>query len=708
MALNKYERTESLETPRVVSGSGLRAVAENWGEIGKTASAISDVAYKKGVEQAELAGEREGEQAIWVDPETNKPQVVGTLPEGSRPYAVAYRNAAQARYKSEMGLAAMGKVAEIGNANATNPEGFRNAWAGYIKGVTADMPEDMKAGTELLLKEIGVKKYYSLQTEDFERTRGEARVGALNLLDSYERSTVDTLRGSGLAGGTPEFMSAQIGHASALLDEQVKAGVLSPVEADGRLKDFQFRLVRGTIAGEAIKMAKDGKVASVDTFLDDFKRTGSDLVDDYQRDQIASFARGEVATEMAKAKAQNTAALDAAKSQVKDAIDVAWKGEAYPVEDSVLMATAMGTGDEGLVADLQAAIQARVITKEFSLLSPEQQQADILALSAPGQKQTGNSLALRGKLEAIHQETVTAINSRNTLELANKRGLTTTDPLDYGSPATLQKRAADVTAADAHFGTESNPLLPMEKDQLIGLFDGSDSNGKVGIYQTLKQSMGEDMALRALGQLGQERPAMAWALSISDQAPEVTRTILMGDLARTADKGLLNEDSKSFRTKFDDETGTTFQNDDMTRNAVLESAKSVFAEMRKRDPGLTSEDFPQAIQAVTGGIADVNGFKTIVPKFGMDPDAFVNLFESMTDEQFKQAAGGFALHAANGQPVTADMIQDNGILEWVGDGQYILKMKLGSSPNGVTVMASGHKGELRPAVLDMRRFAGGQ
>jgi hypothetical protein len=800
MVMKRYERQDSIQEAGVVRASGLRAVAESWDAVGKAGAEVADIGYKERLQQAELKGKQEGEKAVWVDPDTNIPQVVGTLPEGTRPYEVAYRNAAEARYQAELGLTSFTKAAEISNANAGNPEGFRNSWSGYVKGVTASVPEPLRAGTDVLLKEIGVKHYYKMQMEDFERTKGEAKVSTLNLVDAFERDAVDTLRETGLAGGTPEFVQGKLGMVEGLLNDQVRAGVISPEEANSRLQDHKFRLVRGMISGEAIKMAKGGKAADVPAFLDEFQRTSSDMTDDYQRGLISDFARSEVATELAKAKAEASAVQEAAKKQVKDFTEVAWKGENYALDDAQMLRIAEASGDAALVADAKAAASARATMREFSVLSPQEQAAALAASTGknyglrpdgtpkgggflgelqrpdgsvsteisigvnidgkemdiptlvptltkdeinsllsgeePSQQiiqkavdharqrlaagksvfadtsgETGDTLKLKEKLQSIYKETQSALESKDTLQLAQRRGLITVDPLDFSNPATLTKRASDLAKVDQQMGVASNPLLPAEKEQLIKSFDGLDSDRKILLYGTLKQSMTEDVALRAMRQLGQDRPAMALAMAMSDEAPEVARTVLMGDLALQADENVLAGETDLPGT-FNENIGNAIQGDDTLRNAVFHSAKAYYAQQKSRGQATTFDD---AITAVTGGIAEYNGHKTIVPKRGMTGDGFEDLIDGLDDAAMSQAAGGHKIVSLDGKPVSAELVHSRGIFEWVGGGSYILKINIGNTSTGKTVFLADNNGNLLkdewdrpiPAELDLMPFVGG-
>jgi hypothetical protein len=238
MAIERYKRTETIQPAGVVSGSGFRAEAEAWGQVGRTSSMAQEAIVNIGAQHAEAEGEQEGEKAVWVDPNTGKPQIVGTLPEGTRPYAVAYRKAAEARYQAELGLSSITKAQEVSQANAGNPEGFRNAWQGYIDGITESVPESIRPGVNLLLKEQGVKHYYQMQQEDFARTQGEAKVATSNLFDAIERDVSDTLMKSGLAGGSPEFMSQKRSQVAGLIGDQVRAGIFTPEEPNARLQDY--------------------------------------------------------------------------------------------------------------------------------------------------------------------------------------------------------------------------------------------------------------------------------------------------------------------------------------------------------------------------------------------------------------------------------------------------------------------------------------
>ena len=151
------------------------------------------------------------------------------------------------------------------------------------------------------------------------------------------------------------------------------------------------------------------------------------------------------------------------------------------------------------------------------------------------------------------------------------------------------------------------------------------------------------------------------------------------------------------------------------RNAAYEAAKSLYAERKKRGENLTPADFSKVVDRVTGGVAEVNGFKTVVPVRGMDEDGFKRLIDKMTTADFIRAAGGKKLVTSNGEEVPASLIQDSGIFEWVGNGQYLLSIDIGSISNGRAVYLADEKGNILKdkqgpldALLDMRALAGGQ
>lgn len=692
MPLEKYKSQDSIKQVEIAKGSGLRAVGDMWEQVGKTGSAVADMAYEEGVRSDKIRGEEEGQRAIWTDPETGKVTNVGTLPSGTKPYDVAYRKAAEAQYQSELGLSAMTKMSELVNANQGNPEGFRHAAAGYMKGIVDSVPVPIKPSVDLMLKELAVKNYYHMQQDHFEQVRGEAKVSTMNLVDAYEKDTVDQLRTTGLAGGTPEFLNERISRTQGLLNDQVKSGILTPEEANKRLEDYRFRLVRGTITGEALKMTKAGKANEVDGFLDEFRRTKNGMVDDYQRGLISDFAHDEVKTELTRAKTEQSAALQAAKRQVKDASEVWWKGERYAVDDAEVMRTAQATGDIEVVKDAQAALTARTAMKSFSLQRPQEQQR-ILSDMGTGGAETPDSLKLKEKLGGIYKETESAISSGDTLPLASRRGIVTADPIDPAQPATMQKRALDIKKADQFFGVESNPLQPVEKAQLVKAFDGLDSEGKIALYDTLKQNMGYDLTQRAMHQLGQDRPAMAVAMSISDDDPAVARKILIGDLTLKESKGSAVGEQTDLRQTYAGHGGGIFAADPVAYEAHYQAALALFAETRKSNPEADSGDFEKAIDTVMGGVIERNGVQTVPPKRGMSQDDFDALIDGMKAADFQHAAGGHKLAYLNGAEVGADTIHDKGIFQWVG-GNYILKLSVGGTPDGETVFLAGDDGKL--------------
>ncbi len=368
MPLETYNRSTSIEPGRIVSGAGYESVSRMWDNVGRLSNNITDTAFTfadKNQKALEQEGKQAGEKAVWVDPDTNQPQVVGTLPEGTRPYALAYRKAAEARYTAQLGLSSLTKLSDISNANSTNPESFRASWDGYSKGITDSVPEEFKNGVDLLLKEMGVREYYKLQTKDFERTKQEAEISTFNLVDSLERNTVDSLRNTGLAGGTPEFLQGKIAETKALLDDQIQAGIITPAQGNERLKNFQQSLVRGVVTGEVLKLTDAKNVSGAKKFLEDFVRTPNDMVNDVERNRIADYAYNEISAHVAKSNTQ-------AKEDLQNTVTLLRNNKPVPK-----------TEQERVVGSFTDAETQSLAAEEINRAASEGERNGKLAMAAP-------------------------------------------------------------------------------------------------------------------------------------------------------------------------------------------------------------------------------------------------------------------------------------------------------------------------------------
>ena len=699
MALQKYEGQDSIKLGSVVPATGLRAVADSWADVGRTAGKLQAKAGDDLDQQAKIRGKQEGERAVWVDPKTNIPQIVGTMPEGTSPHALEYRAAAEARYQAELGLSSMTKIAELSNANMGNPEGFRNAWAGYTQGITDNVQETIKPGTELLLKKLGTEQYAKMQMDDFNVTREQAKVTAVNTLDAFSKNVVDTLRRTGVAAGTDSYMQSSLSVVEGLLNDQVKARTMTPDEANKTMEFERFKLVRGMISGETIKMAKEGKAAQIPAFLDEFQRGDNKMVDDYQRQQISAFAEREVSNEMTRVKAAAAQQLATTKQTVKDASETWMKGETYAIDDAKVFQMAQDTGDPQVLKDAQTAYVNGTMISQFNTLPP-QEQGDQLQQMGKG-AQTSDSLKTREAMEASYRSTLSAIQSRDTLELASKRGIVAMDPIDWATPATWQKRRSDVGIADQHFGVASNPLTPTEREQLESQLQGMDSNGKMQLYSQMQANMGDDIAERAITQIGDKRPADWIALSISNEAPDVSRQIMLGDHALQASSGKVLPDTTNLFTDFNSYVGTAVVDDPKLSNGIYAAARAYHAANVARG---VDADFSDAIDAVTGGIANINGFKTIVPKRGMTSDQMNHMVDTMSEADLASITGGKKVVTMDGTEVPIDTIRDKAVLEWAGDGRYGLSLNVAGSPMAVFFLESD--GKLSGAQIDLKPIIG--
>jgi len=137
-----------------------------------------------------------------------------------------------------------------------------------------------------------------------------------------------------------------------------------------------------------------------------------------------------------------------------------------------------------------------------------------------------------------------------------------------------------------------------------------------------------------------------------------------------------------------------------SRQMLLESATARYADLSNQAGDTSGElndtRMQQAIDEVTGGVLDMNGFPVIAPRYGMTQDELDKRLEQITDDDLAGAI------TSTGMRVRAGDLVSQGRLRAVADGRYILEFGRADAPT--YVMQQPSRGTYRQSVfvLDLR------
>lgn len=293
-------------------------------------------------------------------------------------------------------------------------------------------------------------------------------------------------------------------------------------------------------------------------------------------------------------------------------------------------------------------------TATFSVLSQETRQ-EMLSEMQTGQLDDVN---MRVSLEKANQE-VNKLAQKDGYSLGVNQGLIDAVPLDLGNPESVAARVEQIQMLEEHYGASISPLMDSEATQLVAGLETMTPQDKVQLALTFQDTPG------VWGQLDSKNAgAFAMAGATGDQM--VMSEVFKGE-ELIKNKLVKNLSPNDYLAEFDDLVEGVYEPSD--RRALLDSALKYYASTSASaiDGVFDSGDFQNAVQAVSGGIGNVNGFKIELPR-GVDEDTFDDFIDELQPETI-EAMGGIA-NFTNEDAV--DAIQA-GRIRSVGNNEYIIE-----------------------------------
>ena len=299
---------------------------------------------------------------------------------------------------------------------------------------------------------------------------------------------------------------------------------------------------------------------------------------------------------------------------------------------------------------------------------------------------------------------------KDPIGYAVQRGLTTPPPpLDTSSPDTWSstfqslQRGVDILQNRGEVGNIS-ALRPEMLEQVNRMLATATPQESIQLLGSMAANLRPETYKATMAKLfasGEGKPAAA-AGALVPYNPQAAEGIMRGQL-------LLKENPMLAPKKTDDNKLIV---DDMlpsmamapgyeaSRQMLLESATARYADLSSQAGDTSGElndtRMQQAIDEVTGGVLDMNGFPVISPRYGMTQDELDKRLDSLTDADLAGAI------TSTGMRVTADDLVSQGRLRAVADGRYILEFGRRESPT--YVMQQPSPGTYRQSVfiLDLR------
>jgi GH24 family phage-related lysozyme (muramidase) len=285
---------------------------------------------------------------------------------------------------------------------------------------------------------------------------------------------------------------------------------------------------------------------------------------------------------------------------------------------------------------------------------------------------------------------------------------------DFRAGLMARSRISSTVAKDQGIPPGS-ALAEAELPSVKAALDAADPAGKARIFADMAVGIPDEKVLAAtMHKLGADAPhamVQVFAGMIQRQDPRVAQSILRGQQAIKADKrnDPLQEGEKKdvFNAALDAALpegafSLAGRTNPLGSYATMRNATIArYADLTAQDPNskheFSEERLKQAANDVTGGVLRFNGGNLIAPKRGMTQDNFDGVMYGLTDTDL---AG---VGTPGGQIITADYMRQNGHLEAVGEGLYLVKFGA-EGPNKTPTYAQKFdvSGESSPFLLDLK------
>jgi hypothetical protein len=228
--------------------------------------------------------------------------------------------------------------------------------------------------------------------------------------------------------------------------------------------------------------------------------------------------------------------------------------------------------------------------------------------------------------------------AKDPLAFGNKQGIVALDTFDPFSPESLTSRLSQAEIAAAHYGVPVPPITDNEAQALSDQITEMTVPEKIALAETLQQ------APEIWGSIaGKNQAVFSQAGAIGDR--DIMQRVFAGQEA-IALKTVQSPSTRDYLSEFEDYVGNVYGLED--KAATRDAALAYYAATQTPGEDFDKDLFIASIEAVTGGISEINGYKTQLPR-GIDADRFDDFIDAI-DEQFIEENGGLGyIDPATGQ-----------------------------------------------------------
>ena len=625
--------------PQTISTGQPQALMSLSQKLDDFSSFTANVAAKKTIEKASIAGQQagvaqqKGGEALQLKEET----FIGGISKK------AYNNAARESYVKSLENDIRENITQIGLDNPDNPTAFQSAINAFSKKTIEGADPAIRSQVELSIDSkvsqarprvmaANARKLEQLANDENAAAEDGSRIDAVDA--AYD--------GNGDAAA----------HAMAIATDSISQRTdLGPDDKQKLIRRLHTEVKEAQLSKSIDDVYdKDGGNAATSMIdkLTKPKGVEADVWDSFISKQQAGVNRKD-ARKKAQAQIDLTLGVEKLK-QYQTAKSLGFQVDAK--EEAQL---------NDLVAGTELQKKKRIIddTAQFSVMSHQDRKA---VLSAA---QTGQLNDVEGFASALKaDQEINKLAIEDGYSLGVKQGLVSSIPLDITNKESFKVRLDQAELLSYHYGVDVSPLSDSEAAGLSDSIPDMTPMEKIELATTLQQSPS------VWGQLDKKNAGQFAMAGATGDMPVMSAVFKGQELLKQ--KLVTSPKKDEYLSDFNDMVEGVYGPQD--RRAILDAALSHYASTSSSaiDGDYNKSDFESSLNAVTGGIAMINGFNLELPR-GVSDDDFEDFIDNLQPETI-EGMGGIARYSNDG---AVDAIQQ-GRVRSVGANQYMVETNGGT------------------------------
>lgn len=626
--MERIERYGSLQVSGVSDG-GVSQRLQALASLGKSASNLAfQVGAKKRTAEGAKEGFKQGQQAAETgQAPKEKSGFFGSI------YGDAFNGAQQTAYVASVDRKAVERLSEIEAEYEHDAEGYAKISESMLGGLLEGTPESYKPVLSESINNYIARGKSRVNQNIIKRGEEEAKSELTTAIDTYSKEASRSARNGDFDG-----VDDLIGKAKLSSDAMVSGGFWTKEQADETVTGVRKEVFRQENKRDILETAKTdpvsarGKLAELEKEIpetyspDEWERVVDDIRTDLTRLMPSSGGSTKESSDW----------LKKAKSSLKSGFKISEPDKARG--GSLLVGT-----------DKQSEYDRLLKMEQFSLLSSKQRN-EILGQTASHDSLEGQQDHIEFK--AIHNN-ITKMAESDGMTLALKQGRLEPAKIEAGDMTERNQQAEDLSRL---YGVTVSPFMDNEIQELVSGMSTMAPSEKATLAMTLG---GNEKTYQQLDKKNASMFAMVAARGDEDLA----NAVFMGEELIKTKQAVMPKraDYISMADDYLGAAGEVYGVED--RATILKTALNYYASMGESD--YSEDSLEKALEAVTGGIGEINGRKVELPR-DVDESDFEDFFDSIQPETIEKFGG--LLH-----PFPVEKVRDARLVS-LGDSRYALEI----------------------------------